>query len=216
MVFVAAIVIAIGLVSALIGLKVFRAILPFLGLIGGFAVGFTGVQAVFGTGVVSTTLAVFFALFTGVLLAVLSYAFFEIAVIVLASIVGASVLSFFGVALGLQENGFVVFLLALTGAILGVIFATRHPVSVSLVITVTSLYGVAAVLIGFMLVAGSVSLNDLQNNGIAATITAVVDQSLLWLLVWLGGSLIATRIQARTLAVEMLGSSFEFKESTRR
>lgn len=212
MIIIAAIIIAIGLVSALLGLKVFRLVLPFLGLLGGFAVGFAGVQAVFGTGAISTTLAVIFALFTGVLLAVLSYAFFELAVVILAAITGASVLSFLGIALGLQENGFVVFLLGLTGAILGFLIASQYSVGVPLVITVTSLYGVAAILVGFMLVVGNVSLDDLQNNGIVPTIVSVVDQSLLWLFVWLGGSLIATRIQTRTMPIEMLGVSFEYKD----
>lgn len=210
MILASIILITLGLVSALIGLKVFRLVLPLMGLVGGFMVGFAGVQAVFGSGVLSTTVAIIVAVFTGLLLGILSYMFFEIGVVVLSAIVGASALSFLGVALGLQQEGFVVFMLGLVGAIMGTLFATRRPISVPLVITVTSLYGVAMVMVGFMLVIGNVSLDEVSGQSIAATLVSVVDQSLLWLFVWIGGSIIATRLQTRAALLELMNGPYEF------
>lgn len=211
MIITSIILIALGLVSALIGLKVFRLILPLLGLVGGFMAGFTGVQAIFGTGVISTTIAIVSALFVGILFGILSYLFFEIGVVILAAIVGSSALSFLGVALGLQQDGFLVFMLGFTGAILGVIFATRRSISAPLVIVVTSLYGVALVMVGMMLVVGGVSLDQVSSQSISATIVSVVDQSFLWLLVWIGGSLFASRLQTRAALLDMMNSPFEFQ-----
>jgi hypothetical protein len=197
----------------LLGLKLFKLLLPLLGLVSGFLVGFVGVQGVFGTGSLSNVMAVMVALAVGVLLAVLSFAFFDIAIVVFTALVGASALSYLGVALGLNQDGFVVFLLALSGAIFGFMAAQRYPVGVQLVVTLTSLIGVAYVLTGFMLVAGTVNLEQLNNQGVVTTLLRVVDQSFLWFFVWVGGSLMAMQIQYRLAVIDALSNMFAYEEA---
>lgn len=213
MVFAATLLIAAGLVTGLLGLKLFRLLLPLVGLVSGFMVGFVGVQSVFGTGSLSNAMAVLVALVVGVVLAVLSFMFYEFAVAFLVALLGASALAYLGVALGLNENGFLVFLLSLSGFIIGFVVSQSYPVSRQLVVAVTSLLGVAYVLVGFMLVAGTVSLDDLNRVGIVRTLLDVVDQSLVWFMVWLGGSLIVMQLQERLAAASMFTDAYTYPEN---
>ncbi len=213
MIFIATLLLAFGLVASLLGLKLFKLLLPLLGLVSGFMVGFVGVQGVFGSGGLSNVMAVMVALVFGVVLAVLSFMFFDIAIVVLSALVGASALSYLGVALGLNQDGFVVFLLAVTGAVWGFMAAQRYPIGVQLVITLTSLIGVAYVLTGFMLVAGTVSLEQLNNQGVVTTLLRVVDQSFLWFFVWIGGSVLAMQIQYRLAVIDALSNVFAYEEA---
>lgn len=211
MIVAAIILIALGLVVALLGFKLFRVLLPIVGFVSGLMVGFGGFQAIFGKGAVSTTIAIMVAVIVGVVLAVLSYAFFEVALVVLAAIIGAAALSFLGVALGLNEQGFVVFLLSLSGAILGGYFALRYPISGSFVMVLTSAIGVAVTMAGIMLVVGNVSLDQLNNNGVIPTVLDVVDQSFLWFIVWLGGTLLAVQFQTRLAVEEFVTDTLQYQ-----
>lgn len=212
MIFIATLLLAFGLVTSLMGLKLFKVLLPLLGLVSGFLIGFVGVQAVFGTGRLSSAMAIIVALTVGVVLSILSFLFFEVAMVIFAALVGASALSYLGVALGLNQDGFVVFLLGLAGAILGFIAAQRYAVGAQLVVVLSSLIGVAYVLVSLMLVAGTVSLDELHNSGVVATLLRVVDQSFLWFFVWLGGSLIAIQAQYRLALIDALSNAFAYEE----
>lgn len=208
--------VAIGLVVALMGVKLFRLLLPVIGLVTGSIAGYVGMQAVFGTGAVGVTLAIVVALMLGILLALLSFAFFDLAVIVYIAMLGAGVFSYLGIALGLNQDGFVVFLLGLTGAIIAGVWASNSAVAVQVVAVLTSFIGVAYVMAGIFLVAGNISLDDLQQNGVGGSIVRVVDQSFLWMLVWLGGSLIAWQIQMKAIFDEVLTNSFEYVDKKKK
>ncbi len=205
---------AVGLLSSLLGLKLFRIILPIVGLVAGFMVGFGGFQGVFGTGVISSTMAVLVALMMGLIFALLAFALFNLAIKILAIVLGASVLSFLGVAIGLDKNGFIVFCLAVAGAIIAALLINAREMSFQVVVAVTSLVGVAFILSGIMLVAGKVSLADLSESGIIPTMLRVVDQSFLWLFVWLGGSILAMQVQYRLAVIEVMNDSFAYIETT--
>lgn len=213
MVLFAAGLIIIGWFSAFLGLKLFKVLLPVAGFIAGLMVGFSGVQAVFGAGVVSISIAVIMALLVGVLMALLSFLFYEIAVIVLAISLGATLFTYLGVALGLENAGFILFLLGLTGGILGFILATLTPFSIDLVIIVTAFLGVTYILAGIMLLAGELSLTTLDEKGIVQSVVAVVDQSFFWLFAWIGGSVIAATSQTALLQKELFGDAYEYKKA---
>lgn len=205
--------VAIGLVVALLGAKLFKLLLPVIGLVSGAMAGFIGVQAVFGTGVVSTAIALVVAVILGVLLAVLSFAFFDLAVVVYMALLGAAALSYVGVALGLSQQGFLVFLLAVTGGVITAAWASQRGISVQLVVALTSFVGVAYVLAGVLLMTGGITLDELNNNGVGNTIVSVVDQSFLWFFVWAGASIAAYYVQLRALFDSLLSTAFEYKES---
>lgn len=210
MLLTALVLMATGLVVSMLGFSLFKLLLPVVGLVTGTIAGFTGFQGVFGSGAVSSTVAVFFAITVGLVLALLSFAFFELAVVVLSGIVGAMALSYLGVAIGLNGEGVVVFLMSVAGFILGASLASSGPMSASLVMTITAFAGVAFMLAGIFLVAGDVSLNDLHDKGVVSSVVRVVDQSFLWLFVWFSGSLIARQIQMRIVLDQMVKSSYSF------
>lgn len=210
MVITATALIVLGGISALIGIKIFRILLPIVGLIAGIMVGFGGVQAVFGTGAISTTIAVVMAVVVGAIMALLSFLFYELAIIVLSIIVGASAFTYLGVAIGLGNLGFVLFLLGLAGGILGFIVAASSNLSVDFVIVVTSLLGVAYVMAGVMLLVGSISLDSLSNGGIIPAVVDTVDQSFLWLFVWIAGSIIGISVQNAALNKEFMDDKFAY------
>jgi len=210
MLLTATMLIALGVLSSLLGLKLFKILLPLLGLVSGIMVGFAGVQGVFGSGTLSTTMAVFVSFVVGLLLAVLSYVFFELAVIVFVALIGASAFSYMGVALGLREEGFLVFMLALSGAIIGATVAARYGVGAQVVVALTSMLGVAWILAGFMLVVGKVSLDEIAATSVAATMLRIVDQSFLWFFVWFGGSLVAMQVQHRLARLDTFTTAFEY------
>lgn len=216
MLIVSTLLIAIGLVVALLGVKMFRLLLPLIGLVTGAMAGFIGVQAVFGVGAVATAIAVVVAIIMGLLFAFLSFAFFDLAVVVYVAMLGAAVFSYVGIALGLSQDGFLVFMLAVTGFLLAATWASRGGVSLRIVMALTAFIGTAYVLVGIMLLVGNVSIDELNNSGVVATIIRVVDQSFLWFLVWVGGSLVAQQLQQRAAFNDLLTTSFEYNDKERK
>jgi hypothetical protein len=198
---------AAGLLCATLGARLAKLLLPLFGLFAGVIIGFTGVQAVFGTGVLSTTVAVFVSFAVGILMAVLSYVFFDLAVTVLMGLVVANALAFLGIALGLRENGFVVFMLYVAGLVMGIKYALRNPTSEAFLIYLTSLLGVAMVLSSVFLISGDITLAQLADGGVLKTISDFTSQSFLWLLVWFGGALVMAQVQIASIAAELGMSS---------
>jgi hypothetical protein len=212
MILIALVLMAVGLATSLFGYKLFRLLLPLVGLVSGVLVGFTGFQGVYGKGAVSTTVAVFVALTVGIVMALLSFAYFSIALTVLSGIVGAAAATYLGLALGLGGQGFVMFLLALAGFVVGLVASGSAGFSLRFVMTLTSLAGVAFILAGIFLIAGHVSLDELHRQGVIASVLDVVDQSFIWLLVWIGGSMIAMNAQARTALLQLMNNQYAYKE----
>lgn len=210
MVILATGLILIGGISALVGVKLFRLLLPVIGLVAGVMVGFGGVQAVFGTGVVSTTIAVVVAVIVGAIMALLSFLFFELAIIVLSMVIGASLMTFLGVAIGLEDAGFILFLLGLTGAIFGFLISAGSGLSVVFVTFATSMLGVGYILAGVLLLVGSISLDGISETGIIPAVVDTVDQSFLWLFVWIAGTIVAMNIQTKALTQEFMDDQFEY------
>lgn len=200
----------VGAIVALMGIKIFQIVLPIIGFIAGIMVGFSGVQAVFGTGAVSLSIAVLTGALIGVLMAILSFLYFEVAVAVLMAVLLANLFIYVGLVLGLSKDGFLVFLLGLSGAVMGLAIATTKPVSPALVITFTAFYGVAMIMAGVLLAAGHLSANQLNDQGVLHAVTRTVHDSFIWLFVWLGGTLLASNVQYAAVKREILNDNFAY------
>lgn len=194
---------AVGLLSATVGARLAKNLMPLFGLFAGTVIGYTGVQAVFGTGILSSTMAVFVAFAVGVLIALLSYVFFDMAVTLLMGLTLASVFSYLGIALGLRENGFVVFMLSVAGLIVGIRYALNNPTTEAFLIYLTSFMGVAMILASVLLISGDLTTSELYGNGIVRSTLEVASQSFLWFLAWLGGSMVAAQVQVSSIAREI-------------
>lgn len=201
---------ATGVAVGLLGYKMFKILLPLMGLVVGTEIGFVGFQAAFGSGAVSTTIAIFVAVATGMLLALLSFLFFEIAIKIYIAILGVAALTYLGVALGVGNNDIVMWLLALAGAVIGLSLTMGRAFSASFIIGITSFIGTALILSSVFLIAGKVSVEQLSQEGVLESIVRVVDQSFLWLFVWLAGSIIAIQAQKRLLILQILNNEYQF------
>lgn len=198
----------------LLGLKLFRVLLPIAGLALGAVIGFTGIQGVFGTGPASTTVAVLTAIVFALVLAVLSYAFFDTALTVLLGMAFASLFALFGVVLGLSPNGLVVFLLSVSGFIIGVLLVLQAGVMTeSLVTLVTSFVGAGLILGGVFLMGSGVALGDLSNKGVILTVAERVSDSFWWVLVWIAGAIIMRSIQLKALYLELFPEYLSYSAS---
>lgn len=194
---------AVGLICALAGARLAKTLMPLFGLFVGTMVGYIGTQGVFGTGVLSSTMAIFVALVVGVLMALLSYVFFDLAVTVLMGLVVANALSFLGIALGLRENGFLVLMLWVAGLILGLRYAVKNPTTEAFLVYLTSFAGVAMIFASVLLISGNVELIDIYNNGVIPTVLKQTSQSLVWFVAWFGGALVASQVQVSSLINEL-------------
>jgi len=215
MVFVAAALVIIGVVVALMGERAFRFVLPIIGFVAGILIGYSGVQAVFGIGIISFPLAIITAFLIGAIMAVLSYLYFDLAIILLVAIITGYGAMYLGIALGLSNNPFWMGLLAFSGAIVGLVVATILPMAQSLVVVVSSFYGVAMVLAGVFLVGGSVTSEQLH-QGLIPAVSERINGHILWLMVWMGASLAACYFQIAAINKRMMGGSgFSYEEAVR-
>ncbi len=205
---VAVLFMIVGGVAALAGYKLFRILLPILGLFAGFAVGFSGMQAVFGTGGVSFVLSVITALIVGLILALLSYAYFKIAIVVMAALVGAAVMATLAHAIGLNEDGFLTFMLSVAGAIIAGVLVAALSLEKDLVIIVSAMVGVALIFVGLFLLVSDLTLEELHDNGIRQSFKEVVDTHFVWMLAWLGGTLLSVVVQYRTALLEFYDDAY--------
>ncbi len=202
---------AVGLAVGLLGFKLFRVLLPVAGIVAGAVIGFTGFQGIFGTGVTSTTIAVLVAIVFALVLGILSYAFFNIALVILCGMAMSSLVTLLAVALGLSDTGFIVLLLSIAGFIGGVVLAGTAPfLGENLVTFVTGFLGAGFVLGGIFLLSGGVTIEEFREIGIIASVSKHVEQSLVWVFVWVAGAVLFRYAQLRTLAFEMFPESFSY------
>lgn len=104
-------------------------------------------------------------------------------------------------------------LLAISGGVLGFIIATEWTFGDRLIIALTSFAGAAFVLAGVFLVTGNISIDQLNNQGVIQSVAQTVDQSFLWIFVWMAGGLIMSQMQRTTLINSILGDQFQFDEA---
>lgn len=201
---VAAILIIVGIVATLNGYQLFRILLPIMGFLVGYGIGFGGIQAILGAGVVSTTVAVLTGVLVGVLISAISYFYFTIAVIIFGASLVAGLFTFLGQAIGLRENGFITFLLGVAGAIVGASVVIRHGLQNTLIMYVSAGLGTGLILIGILMGAGDLTMAELNRTGILATIASTVDQSFVWFLAWVGGTILGANSQRSILNSQII------------
>lgn len=204
--------IIVGLAVGLLGFKLFRVLLPLAGLVAGAVIGFSGFQGLFGSGVISTTISILVAIVFGLVLGLLAYLFFEVALVVFSGLVFSSLFVFLGVALGLSSNGVIVTLLSIAGFIIGLLLASSTVFLGERIVTfVTAFIGVGFVLTGVFLLSGGVTLEEIQTNGIIASFAQKVDKSFLWLFIWVAVAMIFRYVQMSTLMLELFPKTLEYK-----
>lgn len=205
----------VGAGAAFAGYPLFRIILPILGFIAGFSLVFGAIQGAFGTGVWSALAAVLPALLFGLVLAAISYVYYALGVILLGASLVAAVFAYIGQAVGMREDGFLMLLLTVSGAILGGLIVAARGLYHDLIVYLTAIAGTGLLLLAAWLTFGGVHLSDLYNGGILRTLASTVDSSWMWLFVWIGGSAIAVVAQRRVIAEAYFGEQFVITEEVK-
>ena len=211
---VAICLVAVGLAVGLFGYKLFKVLMPVAGLAVGASIGFTGFQGVFGTGVTATTIAILVAIVFAIVLAILSYAFFDLALIVFMGVAMSALFSLIGLAFGLSANGFVLGLLSLSGFIIGIILASSSVLFTENFVTLVTAYvGTGLALAGIFLLVTGVEIQSMVDNGVITTASKYASQSFWWILIWIASFLIMRQVQLRMLVLDIFREDFAYKPS---
>lgn len=205
---VAILLIVVGLIACVSGYLLFRLLLPIIAFMVGFGVGFSGIQAIFGSNIWSFAAALLTAILIGVIFSAVSYFYYTVGVMVLSASIFAGLFAFFGQAIGLRDEGFIIALLSFTGAIIGGLTVLRYGLQHSFIVVLTSLFGTACLLVSLFLLVGSVSLSELHRNGILATVNQVVDNSWLWFFVLVTGTVLSSEVQRALIAQAVLDDTY--------
>lgn len=184
----------IGLILCFAGYRFFRVIIALWGLVTGFLLGSQLTNAYGGAESLNGALPWLVGIVLGIILALLAYTLYKIAVAILGAGVGYSIGAAIVVSLGYgnQQNAVLI-----GGLILAVIFALVilyfHLVKLLLIVN-TALGGAGSILTGALLLLGVVQVQDL-NTGL---IGSFIQRSLAWSLAWLVLAVIGILVQATT------------------
>ena len=153
-------IILLGLGLCFGGYRFFTILLPIWGFFAGFQFGATIFTNLFGQGFLSTVISWVIGLLVGIFAAVLAYLFYAGAVILLAALVGYQLGVGIMTWIGFQP-GFIPFLVGLVFALgIGALAVfLRFPKL--LIILLTAFAGAGAILAGFFLALGRISLDSL-------------------------------------------------------
>ncbi len=179
--FVALIAVAIGLVATFFGYRLFRAVLPVFGFVVGAIAGAQGVFLVFGDGFLVTTLSIVAAVVVGLVFGLIAYFWWALGIVLAVGGFGFAIGNALLPALNLDLE----LVSWLIGLAVGAGFALAAIVlrlPRALVIAVTALWGAGATLGGVLIVLQQIEPEDLGYGAV----NAVVSESFLWLLVYIG------------------------------
>jgi hypothetical protein len=183
---------AMGVVFCFFGLRIFGITLPIFGFMAGFIIGATGVDALLGDRFLSTVTGWATGILLGLLFSALSYVFWYAGVLIAAgstgALLGSGLMGVFGL-----EDGFLVFLVSATMALLFAAIALILALPVWAVIFYMAMSGAVAMVGGLLLMLNTFDTEDLEKG----TAWASVNASWLWVFVWAALAAVGMWIQVR-------------------
>jgi hypothetical protein len=177
---VAVLLLIIGVAFCFGGYKWFMILLPILGFLVGFIIGAAAVSSVYGESILSLMVIAVAGLITGLILAVLVYMFFNLAIILLGASLGFTLGSGIASYLGF-EAGFIPVIAGLIVAVIVGFLAFRMNLPKYIIIALTALIGSEALLSGALLLIGFVSLDDLEQGLLGSIMSYSAVGSFIWL-----------------------------------
>jgi hypothetical protein len=196
----------IGLAVAFFGLRFWFVLLPIFGAVAGFWIGARAIQELFGQGFLATATSWIVGILLAIGLALLSWFIWYAGAIIMAGAVGASLASGIVHALFTNPWGWVLFIIALLGAILFAVIALALNLPLYIVIVNSALGGASLAVAGLLTVMGTITVTELANG---ATL-AVVDESRfqgagwLWVLLWIIVAIAGLFFQLQSMAAVRL------------
>jgi hypothetical protein len=192
----------IGLAIAFFGLRFWFILLPIFGAVTGFFIGARAMQDLFGTGFLSTTASWIVGIILGIALALLSWYVWYAGAIIMAGAVGASLFSGILHAIFTNPWGWVLFIVALIGAIVFAVGALVLNLPIYIVIVNSALGGAAMAIAGLMMLLGRIQTVELANGATVAVVDEARFQGAgwLWVLLWIVVAVLGILYQLRSVA----------------
>ena len=177
----------IGLAVCFFGLRFWFILLPVFGAVTGFFVGARVMQDIFGTGFLSTGVSWIVGIVVAIVFALLSWFVWYAGAIILAGAVGASLFSGILHALFANPWGWVLFIVALIGALVFAVGALVLNLPVYIVIVNSALGGAALAVAGLLTMLGTITTVELANGATVAVVDEARFQGAgwLWVLAWI-------------------------------
>jgi hypothetical protein len=178
------------------GYRLFLVMLPIWSFFGGFWLGAKGVAILFGEGFLATATGLTTGLILGVILAIFSWQFYDLGVAVLGALMGAWLGSNVMKAIGFSSANMLTLLVAFGCAIaLGILTYVRHWQQF-VVIVLSAIAGAYAIVAGFLLLNGRLTVDALQNSSNA--MRSALGDSAIWLMVGLAIAIAGIVVQFRS------------------
>ncbi len=191
--FVALIAVAIGLIACFFGYRLFRAVLPVFGFVVGAIVGAQAVFLIFNEGIFATLLSIVAAVVVGIVFGLLAYFWWALGIVLAVGGMGFAIGNALLPALNLDLD-IVSWLLGLAVGVGFALAAIVLRLPRAIVIVVTALWGAGATLGGVLIVLQQIEPEELGYGAV----DAVVSESFLWLLIYLGLAAVGAVWQAMT------------------
>lgn len=179
-VIISILLLAIGFLFCFGGYRWFLILLPVWAFLTGFAIGAVSVSGVYGQSILSMIILVVAGLIVGLLLAVITYMFFNLAIILLGASFGYTVGSGIAIYSGF-ETGLVPVLAGLITAAAVGFLAFRLNLPKYVIIALTAFTGSGALMIGALLLMGHISLSNLELEAEEPSLLL----SNVWIPIWL-------------------------------
>lgn len=138
-----------------VGYPFFRLLLPIWGFFAGVAFGVNGMQSLFGANLISSTFGFAAGLVAGIVLAILAYTAYSIAVYIFGLTIGYVVGSGLMMAVGLQQ-GFWSTVVGIVVAVVFLVLFARIQMPKFLVVFLTAVGGAMAVIMGLFVLFGKI------------------------------------------------------------
>jgi hypothetical protein len=192
----------VGLAVCFFGLRFWFILLPVFGAVTGFFVGARVMQDIFGTGFLSTGVSWIVGIIVAIGFALLSWFVWYAGAIILAGAVGASLFSGILHALFANPWGWLLFIVALIGALVFAVGALVLNLPVYIVIVNSALGGAALAVAGLLTMLGTITTMELANGATVAVVDEARFQGAgwLWVLAWIVLAVAGIFYQLRSVA----------------
>jgi len=186
----------IGVAFLFFGYRFFLVLLPVWSFMVGFWLGALAISIILSEGFLVSVMGLVVGFVVGLILAVLSYLFYSVGVLLLGASFGYWFAMTVLYAIGIDPG----FIAAVAGILTAIIFAVLTvllDVKKHLIVVITALGGAGFFLLSAFLIFGVVKIPDLQ-AGASPAMILIIQNSLFWLILWLFLATIGIFIQEMT------------------